>query len=155
MSKKKKVIVGLLFLVIMACTNILAILHQENIQDITVSFHVVADAKNDTKIQVYYKQTNYENEKFSTNHMLNLEVASDKGMNDYEIALPGDASSVRINPMNVVSDEIEYKEVYLAYKDDVISVSSASIDDGVQMALYNDETQFAVVEMLYSLDSVS
>ena len=43
----------------------------------------------------------------------------------------------------------------VAYKDDVISVSSASIDDGVQMALYNDETQFAVVEMLYSLDSVS
>ena len=120
MSKKKKVIVGILFLAIMACTNILAILHQENIQDITVSFHVVADAKNDTKIQVYYKQKNYENEKFSTNHMLNLEVASDKGMNDYEIALPGDASSVRINPMNVVSDEIEYKEVYLAYKDDVI-----------------------------------
>ena len=155
MSKKKKVIVGILFLAIMACTNILAILHQENIQDITVSFHVVADAKNDTKIQVYYKQKNYENEKFSTNHMLNLEVTSDKGMNDYEIALPGDASSVRINPMNVVSDEIEYKEVYLAYKDDVISVSSADIDDGVQMALYNDETQFAVVEMLYSLDSVS
>ncbi len=42
----------------------------------------------------------------------------------------------------------------VAYKDDVILVSSVSIDDGVQMVLYNDDTQFAVVEMLHSLDKV-
>ena len=117
---KKKVIVGLLFLIIMAGSNILTVFHKENIQDISVTLHVIADAKNDTNIQTYYKQVNYNDEEFSTSHMLNIAVESDKGMNDYEIALPGDTTAIRINPENVSMDDIEYKEVYLSYKDELI-----------------------------------
>ncbi|MBQ9390575.1 MAG: ABC transporter permease [Lachnospiraceae bacterium] len=41
-------------------------------------------------------------------------------MKDYEIALPGDLSSVRINPSNALTDKIDYGRVYLAYKDSII-----------------------------------
>lgn len=46
-----------------------------------------------------------------------------------------------------------YKQV--AYKDDVIKVSCADIDNGIQAALYNDKTEFAIVELYYDLDKIS
>ena len=117
---RKKVLVGILFLAIMAITNVLTIFHEENIQDIGITLHVEADAKNDTNIQVYYKQVDYDDEDFSTSHMVNMAVKANEGMNDYEIAIPGDTSSVRINSMNPAMDDINYGKAYLAYKDNLI-----------------------------------
>ena len=45
-----------------------------------------------------------------------------------------------------------YQQV--AYKDDTIKVSTADVDNGMQAVLYNDDTEFAVVEMLYDLDKI-
>ena len=45
-----------------------------------------------------------------------------------------------------------YKQV--AYKDDIVKVSTSDIDNGMQTVLYNDETEFAVIEMLYDLDKI-
>ncbi|MCR4612128.1 MAG: acyl-[acyl-carrier-protein] thioesterase [Lachnospiraceae bacterium] len=45
-----------------------------------------------------------------------------------------------------------YKQV--AYKGDIINVSAADIDNGVQAVLYNDDTEFAVVEFYFDLDKI-
>ena len=45
-----------------------------------------------------------------------------------------------------------YKQA--AYKGDVVKVSNADIDNGMQVALYNDDTEFADIEMLYNLDKI-
>ena len=45
-----------------------------------------------------------------------------------------------------------YKQV--ALKDDVINVSYADINNGIQAALYNGETEYAVVELYYDLDKI-
>ena len=45
-----------------------------------------------------------------------------------------------------------YKQV--AYKDDVVKVSSESIDNGVQVVLYNEENEFAVIEMYEDLGKI-
>ena len=48
---KKKILVGILFIIIMIGTNLLAIFHEENVQDISVDLHVVCDAQNDLGLQ--------------------------------------------------------------------------------------------------------
>ena len=123
---KKKILVGILFLVVMAVTNILTFMHGENIQDIGITLHVVATPKNDTNIQAYYKQINYKDEEFSASHVVNMAVTKDDGKKDYEINVPGDTAAIRINPSNAISDEIAFEKVYLAYKDDVIEEYSLS-----------------------------
>lgn len=45
-----------------------------------------------------------------------------------------------------------YKQV--AYKDDVVKVSSESIDNGLQVVLYNEENEFAVIEMYEDLGKI-
>lgn len=117
---KKKIIVGILFLLIMAATNIAAILHQENIGDIGVTLHIEADAKSDTNLQVYYTQVNYKDRGFSVDHMVNVAVKTSDDKTDYEAALPGDVSAVRVNPANVFMDDVKISKVYLAYKDNVV-----------------------------------
>lgn len=117
---KKKILVGILFLIIMIGTNLLAIFHEENVQDISVDLHVVCDAQNDLGLQTYYKQVEYSDESFSTNHMINTNATKEAGMNDYVVALPGDVTAVRIGTSNVMMDNIEYNKIYLSYKDNVI-----------------------------------
>lgn len=117
---KKKILVGILFLIIMIGTNLLAIFHEEKVQDISVDLHVICDAKNDLGLQTYYKQEDYSDENFSSNHMVNTNATKDTGMNDYVVALPGDVTAIRINTSNVMMDNIEYSKVYLSYKDEVI-----------------------------------
>ncbi len=117
---KKKILVGILFLIIMIGTNLLAIFHEEKVQDISVDLHIICEAKNDLGIQTYYKQEDYSDEKFSSNHMINTNATKDAGMNDYDVALPGDVTAVRINTSNYMMDNIEYSKVYLSYKDEVI-----------------------------------
>ena len=118
--KPKKILLLILFLLIMVATNIATVLHEENIQDIAVTLHVEAEVGNDTSIQAYFKQVNYKDDDFSPNHVVNVPATKEQGMNDYEIALPGDTTAVRISPNNIMMDEITYKKAYLAYKDDVI-----------------------------------
>ena len=42
----------------------------------------------------------------------------------------------------------------MAYKDDVVKVSSEPIDNGLQVVLYNEENEFAVIEMYEELDKI-
>ena len=39
-------------------------------------------------------------------------------------------------------------------RDDIVKVSTSDIDNGMQTVLYNDDTEFAVIEMLYNLDKI-
>ena len=45
-----------------------------------------------------------------------------------------------------------YKQV--AYKDDVVKVSSEPIDNAIQVVLYGDDTEYAVIEMYEELDKI-
>ena len=45
-----------------------------------------------------------------------------------------------------------YKQV--AYKGDVVKVTTADIDNGMQGVLYNDDTEFAIVEMYEDLNKI-
>ena len=45
-----------------------------------------------------------------------------------------------------------YKQV--AYKDDIVKVSSEPIDNGRQVVLYGNETEYAVIEMYEELDKI-
>ena len=119
---KKKIIVGILFLLIIAASNILTIKHTENIQDIGITLHVVAEVGNDTTLQAYYKQVDYDDEDFSADHLTTTPAEASDGMNDYELPIPGDTTAVRINSGNIELDKpVTYERVYLAYKDDVIA----------------------------------
>ncbi len=117
---KKKIVLAILFLIIIVASNFVAIRHTENIQDIGVTLHIEAEAHNDTDLQVYYKQVNYANDEFTPSHMTTVNVTKDQGMNDYEAALPGDTTAIRLNASNALNDNITYKKVYLAYKDTII-----------------------------------
>lgn len=141
---KKKLLVGILFLIIMIGTNLLAIFHEEKVQDISVDLHVVCDAKNDLGIQTYYKQEDYSNENFTSNHMISTNATKETGMNDYIVALPGDVTSVKINTSNVAMDSIEYSKVYLSYKDELIEEYNLSQEN------YNPEEK----SYTWSIDNV-
>lgn len=117
---KKKIIVGILFLIIAIGSNVLTIMHAENIQEIGITLHVVAKPSNDTNMQAYYKQVNYKDEGYSVEHMVSMPVTAENGEHDYEINLPGDTTAVRINPANIATDVLDYKKVYLAYDDKII-----------------------------------
>lgn len=134
---KKKIVVGILFLIIMAGTNILTVFHKENIQDIGITLHVVAEVENDTNVQAFFKQVNYEDkEEFSPSHVVSVPAKADEGFVDYELALPADTSSIRVNPERVLMDKIEYEKIYLAYKDNVIEEFQLSPDN------YNDVEKY-------------
>ena len=117
---KKKVIVGILFLLIIIASNIATVKHTENIQDIGVTLHVVAEVEDDTQLQAYFTQVEYANQPFSADHVTSTAATAEQGMNDYELSIPGDTAAIRINPSNIMMDEITYSKVYLAYKDEII-----------------------------------
>ena len=133
---KKKILVGILFLIIMVGSNILAIMHTENIQDIGVTLHVTAQAHNNTGIQTYFKQVDYDDEDFSARHVVDTTATVEDGLKDFEVALPGDTTAVRINPSNIALDNVDFHKVTLAYKDDVIAEYPLTEDN------YNEQGKY-------------
>ena len=150
---KKKIVVGILFLIIIVLSNIATIQHTENIQDIGITLHIVAEVGNDTTLQVYYKQVDYDDEDFSVDHLTTTPAEVDDGMNDYELPIPGDTTAVRINSGNIEFDKpVNYSKVYLAYKDTVIAeydLSDAYYDADGKYYSWNvdlDKTKQAVTD---------
>lgn len=117
---KKRLILGIIFLIIIITSNYMAINRQEKLQDIGITLHIISSANNDTNIQTYYKQVDYSDKPFSTDHYVVTPVLEKDGTLDLEVALPGDVSAIRINSNNTQMQEINYTKVYLAYKDEVI-----------------------------------